>query len=307
MSEVTKKFSEEKKLIKTLRRKATCLKLYGDENYRNDAKREQTLQTRYGEGVINPYQAEEVRKKITQTNINKYGVSSYSQCDEFIAKMEATNMEKYGVPYYSQTEESKLRVKNTCLSVYGSENPLGNEGIKAKSRQTCQRRYGCDSPTQNREVFLKQRSKYTVDISKIWPSIHECMTFDSKAEIAFYIYCVDNNMSITYQPDVEFTYVFNGKTHTYFPDFNVDGKYIEIKGDQFFANDGAMICPYHNEGETEEQYDQRSALYEAKHQCMIKNNVQIIRSDDQKKYIQYVSMKYGNDFLTQFKNKLKSK
>jgi hypothetical protein len=39
--------------------------------------------------------------------------------------------------------------------------------------------------------------------------------------------------------------------------------------------------------------------YEAKHQCMIKNNVHIITNC--KKYIEYVEMKYGKKFKNQFK------
>ena len=39
-------------------------------------------------------------------------------------------------------------------------------------------------------------------------------------------------------------------------------------------------------------YDER---YEAKHQCMLKNNVKILKTTDYMKYIDYVKSKYGKD------------
>ena len=42
---------------------------------------------------------------------------------------------------------------------------------------------------------------------------------------------------------------------------------------------------------------------EAKHQCMLKNNVSILTSKDYKKYINYVEQTYGKDYLKSFKNK----
>ena len=48
------------------------------------------------------------------------------------------------------------------------------------------------------------------------------------------------------------------------PDFKVDNKYIELKGDQFLKSDGTWQCPFDHS---------LDAIYEAKHQCLIKNNV----------------------------------
>lgn len=46
----------------------------------------------------------------------------------------------------------------------------------------------------------------------------------------------------------------------------------EDKGDQFFDGD-KMICPY-------DRNNYKDELAEAKHQCMIKNNIIILKGDD---------------------------
>lgn len=46
----------------------------------------------------------------------------------------------------------------------------------------------------------------------------------------------------------------------------------------------------------------QDALYEAKHQCMLRNMVEIWKSNDYKKYLMYIKSTYGKDYLRQFKN-----
>jgi hypothetical protein len=74
-----------------------------------------------------------------------------------------------------------------------------------------------------------------------------------------------------------------------------------VKGDHFFDKDGKMRCPYRNKVWTDEEYADKCALYEAKHQCMLANNVQILLGSDCQKYIDYVEQTYGKGYLKQFK------
>ena len=71
--------------------------------------------------------------------------------------------------------------------------------------------------------------------------------------------------------------------HRYFPDFILDDEFIEIKGDYFFKEDGTMCNPFDHS---------QDDLFEAKHQCMIKNNVKILTSIDYNFYISYCAKKY---------------
>ena len=60
----------------------------------------------------------------------------------------------------------------------------------------------------------------------------------------------------------------------YCPDFKVGDMLFEVKGDHFFENKDVhskMICPFDHS---------QDGLYEAKHQCMLKNNVIILTSSE---------------------------
>ena len=47
----------------------------------------------------------------------------------------------------------------------------------------------------------------------------------------------------------------------------------------------------------------QDGLYEAKHQCMLQNNVKIIKTSMMRYVLQYIDETYGKNFLKQFKKK----
>ena len=174
--------------------------------------------------------------------------------------------------------EKQNSIKQTCLIKYGKTyncvaDKLGFSAYKAK--------YGISNPTFDPKIREKQRNKYTYNNEN----------FDSSWELAYYIWLKDHNIDFEYQPDISFKYEYNGKIHLYFPDFKVGDEIIEIKGRQFFEN-GKMICPYNRT---------QDDIYEAKHQCMIKNNVKLILSNDIKFYINYIKEKYGSSYIKSLK------
>ena len=89
-----------------------------------------------------------------------------------------------------------------------------------------------------------------------------------------------------------FEYEYNGEKHKYWPDFELDGKYYELKGPHFFKN-GKMINPFDRSMDD---------IYEAKHQCMINNNVTIIT--DVNYYKETVERNYCPNYWTLFDTKL---
>lgn len=110
--------------------------------------------------------------------------------------------------------------------------------------------------------------------------------FDSKWEIDVYCYCIDNNFSFEYHPNILLNYIYDNKTYYYQPDFLINGKLYEVKGGQFFDGD-KMICPFNRN-------DYTDGKFEAKHQCMINNNVKILCAN-----------KTRREFLKNIKNILK--
>ena len=157
---------------------------------------------------------------------------------------------------------------------YGDENYVNVE----KAKSTNKDRRGVDWPMQDPNIRKKSASKYSYD-GKI---------FDSKAELCYYIWLKDNNISFEYQPNVKFEYEFEGKAHFYHLDFLIENQYVEIKGDHFFKEDGTMQNPYDHS---------QDGLYEAKHQCMLKNNVKVLHKVDYDLFVNYVIEKYGKSFL----------
>lgn len=112
--------------------------------------------------------------------------------------------------------------------------------------------------------------------------------YDSSFELIFKLANPDANRCENY-----ITYEFEGNIHKYWPDFVLNGEYYELKGPQFFDENGKMINPFDRTTDD---------LYEAKHQCMIANNVHIITNVDKEKEI--IEQKYCPEFWKLFDTKL---
>lgn len=203
-------------------------------------------------------------------------------CD-LIENRKSEIQEKYGCDFYVQSEEFKQKSMETRLN-NGYDHPMRSEKIKQKVIDTNNRRYGCDWTIQSHELMKNSKRKYEFDNQQ----------FDSSVELAAYVYMKDHGVPFEYHGSTSFIYEHNNVVHEYFPDFKIYDNdkisYLEIKGAHFFSSSGKMHNPYdHSQDE----------LYEAKHQCMLNNNVRIIidADDEAKMWINYVSEKYGSTWL----------
>lgn len=93
---------------------------------------------------------------------------------------------------------------------------------------------------------------------------------DSSWELAFIIYNLEHNISFT-RNKTGFDYIYNNKTHKYYPDFIINNEYIEIKG---FMTD--------KDKEKLEQFPHK---------------ITVICKEKIKPYLQYVTDKYGKDYI----------
>jgi hypothetical protein len=249
--------------------------------------------TKYG--VENVFAAEEIKEKIKHTSLSRYGVEYTSQSQEVKQKIKDTCLEKYGVDNYAKTDECQEKIRQTNLVRYGVEASAQDPSVRAKAKQTCLERYGVESTMCLPEVQAKSRqtslARYgATHYSKTFEFhnrirkryIFKDEAFDSLPELAVWVYCVDHNISIKRNP-CRLEYAYNDKVHQYFPDFEIAGKLVEIKGDHFFKKDGTMQNPFDSS---------QDALYEAKHQCGIQNGVQFWRKADYKKYEKYFTENY---------------
>ena len=246
---------------------------YADETSKAQA-RETKLQI-YGKADYMHFGQPEFKKRIAELHD---GNPNWNNAE----KNKQTCLERYSFENAAQVPFVKEKMAKTSLSNHGVSCILCLPEFHERSKQTCLERYGYENPSQVPEIRAKQARQY----------LYEGIRFDSKPELAYFIWLTNNHVNFTYQPSITFEYEYEGKMHCYIPDFLVEGQLVEIKGDQFFNEDGTMCNPYDRS---------QDALYEAKHQCMLKNDVKILRHGDYMKYIQHVEDKYGKHWFDQFR------
>ena len=258
----------------------TKAKKYGNPNYVNPDKREQTLLEKTG--YANPFSNPKVIAKMVE---KKKASGDYGNHK----KSKQTRLERNGGRYKSD-EELKQYVQ-TSMQKFGVPNPMQSEEVKDYLKRCNVESFGYEWPGQCPDIQAKQRQRYS------WNGIK----FDSAPELAFYIWMLDHNVEFEYQPSTPFEYFIDGTKYFYCPDFKVGDQFYEIKGDQFFKEDGTMFLPYRKKSWSDADYERMCAKYQAKHQCMLANNVIILTSKDYQQYLDYVSEKYGKNYLKSFK------
>lgn len=252
---------------RNLKTKNTHIERYGYYNVNTD-KAKQTKLERYGDAHYNN------QEKTKQTCLTKYGVEHVTQTDIYKEKTKQTCLSKYGVEHIAKLDSSKQRFINWITS----------DEFKRKSVETCLKKYGITNGGGSDMAHQKMHRKYT----------YNNLNFDSSWELYLYIFLTDNIIEFEYQPKISFEYKVDNKIHKYFPDFKIENDYIEIKGDHFFENN-TMVNPFKRDIETDR-------LYNEKYNCMLNNNVTILKSSDLTDIIKYVDDKYGNNYIQSFRN-----
>ena len=268
--------------------KQTCLEKYGVDHYSksNDFKEKfkETCQEKYG--VNAPAQYPEIYQKVKNTCLKKYNTDNYAKTEEFKEKFKETSLKKYSVENPIQNEEIQQKRMNTCLEKYGVSTYLKSPNFRKQSIKTCLEKYGVTHISKAHIIHAKASKKYK----------YNNITFDSSWELAYYIWLTDHKIEFEYQPNIKFNYFANEKEHFYFPDFKINNELIEIKGDHFFDKNGNFRCPFNIVNEKIQNE------YKAKYQCMIDNNIKIIKYNEIRNIMYYIEKTYGKHYLKQFKN-----
>ena len=127
----------------------------GSNSCRNK-KYEDTCTKKYGKGIINAFQAEEVKEKIKQTNLEHHGCENVMQNKEIQDKIKNTNLERYGCENAMQCKEIQDKAKATCQEKYGGNSAMCSEEIQNKSKTTCLLHWGVNNPNQSQEIKNKK-------------------------------------------------------------------------------------------------------------------------------------------------------
>jgi hypothetical protein len=191
----------------------------------------QRIKDKYGKEYVS--QVPEIRKKIEQVCIDKFGYKTNLLNPEHIERIKKTCLEKYGneyvcaseytrdhvmaynnthygVPWFMQTQIFKDKTRNTCLHRYGVTTVGNIPGSIDKRRTTNMQRYGVieyimtpEARSRSREAC---REKYGVDYVMQNPDMWKRITngvrvngFMSIVEQKFADLC--NNAGITYKYD----------------------------------------------------------------------------------------------------------
>jgi len=110
--------------------------------------------------VDSTWSRKDVKQKIKNSLIEKYGVDHSSKIEGMGEKRKEVFQERYGVDNPSQLESIKERKRETCLKNYGTEYPLQNKEIYEKSKKTVQLKYRVDRPVQNEKIQEKMINSF---------------------------------------------------------------------------------------------------------------------------------------------------
>ena len=238
----------------------TKMERYGDAHFNNKEQHEKTMLNRYG--VKSNFSFGPLREAALKMNELKNGSRNYRNFE----KNKKTCMERYGVEYATKNEEVIQKRIKTYNDRHGGVGFASKE-IVEKYKITCRAKYGVDRALDNLEIMKKVRTCVMLD------GLH----FRSKTELKLYTFLLELGIDFKYQPTRIEYYDSNGLRHYYFPDFEICGKLVEVKGRHLIKN-GKLHTPF-TKGLTQDRIDWNIRRDEAKTKCMNENNVVIITDD----------------------------
>lgn len=269
--------------------KKTKLELYGDPNYVNSEKQKETWNQHK---LDDPNFIKDRQKRIQKTTLERHGFVSPFELKETQEKSVQTMLKRYGVKYSGQLKETREKWADAIEKRLGVRHNWSDPQTRKNIAQTNLKRHG--------NPFGRTKKKYRYD----------GVDFDTSFELIYFIYMKLQNKNVERNLSCSFDYEYNGITHRYFPDFKTDDGFVEMKGDQFFKEDGTMKNPWTGKNWTKEQKEESDAIYEAKHQCMLINDVKIFRSKEVNAFAEYIckALKINNlkKYLKQFEIDKKS-
>ena len=240
------------------------------------------------------HSSEEFKQKIKQINIDYWNNLSKetkeqinlkkSKYKDLTPELEKEVIKFYLTPNSLNDTASKFnlhtRIIDKILTKYNilkHSKDLTDKIMHEKTEQTNLQKYGAKYYVGSKKYKDDIFNKYGTYHAPSYKFICNNHYFDSFPELYFYLYHITNNIEIKREP-VELKFTLNNKVYSYYPDFQVGDKLYEIKGNQFLTEDGKWQCPFDHT---------KDALFEAKHQCAIKNNVIILYDKDYQKYLDW--------------------
>lgn len=230
-------------------------------------------------GVTTNIARPEVKAKRDETFLEKFNALTPSKDPEVKLKAKKTCLERYGVDNYFKTEHikeisrnkdySKIqeKIQDSNMKSYGVKTTLLVPEVQEKIKNTNLKKYGVEDYVLSDDYMAKSKKKYR----------YNGEVFDSSWELAYWIYCKDNDIDIHRNKTPHFR--SDGKKIVF--DFISNGRYLEIKGDYLTKMEDWPI---------------RSEAY-------IKYDVKVLFKKDIEPILKYIYQKYGKEYLKKFKDK----
>ena len=213
---------------------------------------------------------------LNQSGIRKSSISSDSEFfdvdDLFLDEYDVLSFSKsqsktFTIDFYAKKKKKKILFERWFISYLKEDSFDNNFNFYYKRLQTLM--YSVYSITRllpgiknsnQYEIYYKFYQNYKKEKFSIPP-------------VTFFNYnCIEMNkfeFKVEYLSPEKVSRFFEGKVNYYYPDFNINGKIVEIKGDHFFRINGdtgkeEMFMPWKGKL-TNEEYQYRCLLQEAKH------------------------------------------
>lgn len=104
--------------------------------------------------------SEEIKKKVKNTCLNKYGINNPMQSKEIQKKSITTTLKHWGVEYSLSSEKVREKMEQTNLLRYGFKNPAQSKEIQEKIRKTFFENGKVRTSTQQIKLFNTLLEKY---------------------------------------------------------------------------------------------------------------------------------------------------
>lgn len=229
---------------------------YGDENYHNLEKFHETVAKRTQEDI------DSITEKRKETCRQKYGKEFVMQVDNVKQKLAENNIKKFGFPNPFQNLNIREKQKQTMKERYGYEYAFQIPEVKNKVKKAIQEKI--------QDGKYKTFSKKTMSIRGL--------KFDSTWEMIFYYAMKTKGVQIK-KSSKRIPYFVGNDMHYYFPDFEIGDELWEVKGDMFFDTDGRLINPFDKNNPRDEKYYQKQLCMERNNVRIVKGkDIKILKN-----------------------------
>lgn len=155
------------------KRKDTCIEKWGVDNPSKSSQvREKVVETNIKKfGHEWATKSDDIKNKIIDKFIENWGVSNPSKIKEVRERAKETMFERFGVEHAMHSDEIKKRVRDKFMKNWGVDNPFKIKEVRDKAKKTMIDRFGVEYPLQNIDILSKARktwfNRWGADSSKV--------------------------------------------------------------------------------------------------------------------------------------------